>query len=141
MNKYLKIALAITIISIICSVGISKAYTSPNHHNFMGIKLPANKSAYVSDTYTKTTSTVQQYHHTGDITSWSGNCTDCIVRTDLGQKGEGIISQINHSAGEIYDFNWVSSEQKDYYMEIYRQGFTMVSTEHYGVWYINGRKP
>ena len=141
MNKYLKISLAIMILSIICSVGISKAYTSPDYHNFMGIKLPASKKAYKSSTYTKNTTTVQQYHHTGDITSWSGDCDDCMVRTDLSRVGTGITAEVNTYAGDLISFNVLSAEKGDYFMELWRQGFTLVSTEHYGVWYINTLKP
>ena len=50
----------------------------------------------------------------------------------------GSVSTLTSVADQIKEFNILSQEQRDYYLEISRADFTLLDTEHYAVWAING---
>lgn len=136
MKKYLKTTLIIMAFSIMVSTFYVKAYLSPGSYSLGSVELPANQKRYKSDYRTKINELQQQYYHTGSVTSWSGDCTDCEVGTLLYDVKLGYCNMVVTTKKQLKTFR--NSELKgDYYIELYRVNPGWIKTTHGGTWYIN----
>lgn len=138
-EKNIKICLVFMALALLLSVTLAQAYLSPPSTGFAGIELKADHSSYYSDWRTKTVDMYQHYYHTRSSTSWTPDCSDCIVGVDLYDKN-GKISDTNLTVKGDYEKLADSYNKGDYYIGLWRVNPGIIKTNHVGTWYISTEK-
>jgi len=133
--QYLKISMFLAVFALMLSTFNVWAYVSPGSTTYSSVTLKADKTAYVGDWRTKNTTNYQYYSHVGSTTSWSGDCDDCIVSTDL----YDTIGKINSTTTVKGDYKKIANSalRGDYFIKLWRVNPGLIKTLHTGTWYMN----
>jgi hypothetical protein len=88
---------------------------------------------------TKNTWTTQKYKNLSAITWLTNPCNSCQIAaklfTDAGDTDQGVVTTPGHSAS--FNANTMFSSPDDWRLAIWRVDFTLLTTSHTAMWYIN----
>ncbi len=136
--KFLKLAVITLAVAVVTDYALTQAYTNQSG---VGILLDLVKNEHQDTSVReKTNYSTQTYENFASSTPLTSPCPKCQIATRLHCVDTGdTIGAIITVAGETKDFNinTVNQNPGNYYLEVWREDWTLLETHHSGQWMFN----
>lgn len=136
-KKSWKMLSVFLVLSIALSFSLVKAYNTP-----ASVQIIQNDLKYQTYTtgtwYTKNTFGIaQRVYNRETFTAMTNPCTDCQVASRLRRSPSDYSTVVVTKMGGTGVFTEMSTTEGDWQLQQMRYDFTLLTTYHYGTWYIN----
>lgn len=138
--KYIKCLLLLLVLSLFLAYNLVLASQNSSLPTIEVIQNNLQYQVYSSsgNYYTKDfNGTVQYYYNKETFTTLTNPCSNCIIGTRLHSSGGNYSGRLDLKMGKTSNFTTVTADADNWQLEQMRVDYTLLTTYHYGTWYIN----
>lgn len=139
-KKNIKYLCCFLILSLFLSYNLVLAIEKTSVSSVQIIQHSLEYQTYTSSNnfYTKNSDlNVQYYYNKETFTTLTNPCTKCVIGTRIYSEGGDYSGRLDLKMGETSNFTSVTSSAGEWSIQQMRVDYSLLSTYHYGTWYIN----